>query len=394
MDKRTNRLIVAGLLVAAGITGGFFVFASHLKAEVSLAVGGDVSARLERMIATAGDVASSQQAYVAAGQPDQPWLERSAALLQQLADEVAAVRPRLRSANAARVADEVGRRLQALLAIDGKARQDLLQGQNLLAADLIFSEGRDTVASLIAATRGLSSAEQGVANARRAALERQQWAALGIVGLVWIMGLAILAPISAASPAAAAVAATKVGSSTPDPAVGEAPGASAPIDLAAAAEVCTSLARISDAAALPDALARAAAVLDARGIIVWMGAGEELFATLAYGYDDRFVARLGPIPRNAENATADAWRSGQMRTVASDVVSHGALATPLSGVSGCVGVFAAEVRHGREGDPSTRAVAAMIAAQLSSIVSAWPAGSAATPAEIADSGPLAASGGA
>jgi hypothetical protein len=151
---------------------------------------------------------------------------------------------------------------------------------------------------------------------------------------------------------------------------------------------------MSDASALPDALARAAAVLDARGIIVWMGAGEELFAALAYGYDDRFVARLGPIPRNAENATAEAWRSGQMRTVASDPVSHGALAAPLSAASGCLGVFAAEVRHGREEDPSTRAVAAMIAAQLASIVSAWPAGSSAPPAHMADSGPLAASGGA
>jgi hypothetical protein len=59
-----------------------------------------------------------------------------------------------------------------------------------------------------------------------------------------------------------------------------------------------------------------------------------------------------------------------------------------------MGVFAAEVRHGREEDPSMRAVAAIIAAQLASIVSAWPAGSAAGPAENTDSGPLAASAGA
>jgi len=305
------------------------------------------------------------------------------------------VRPRLRSPDAARAAGELERGLQALIAIDGKARQDLLQAQNLLAADLIFSEGRDAAASLIAATRGLSSAEQGATAARRASLERQQWTVLAMVGLMWIAGLAILAPISAGSLPNAAGTTTNLGASTLGHAIGaEVTGTSAPIDLAAAADVCTSLARISDASALPGALAEAAAVLDARGIIVWMGAGEELFAVLAHGYDERFVARLGPIPRNAENATAEAWRSGQMRTVKSNVVSHGALATPLSGVSGCVGVFSAEVRHGREDDPSTRAVAAMIAAQLSSIVSAWPAGSAATPAEIADSGPLAASGGA
>ena len=88
MDTRTNRLIVAALLVAAGIAGGFFVFTAHRKAETALASSRDVSERLERMIATAGDISSAQQAYVAPGQPGQPWLERSAALLQQFADDM------------------------------------------------------------------------------------------------------------------------------------------------------------------------------------------------------------------------------------------------------------------------------------------------------------------
>jgi len=53
------------------------------------------------------------------------------------------------------------------------------------------------------------------------------------------------------------------------------------------------------------------------------------------------------------------------------------VAAPINGVSGCVGVFAAEVRNGREDDPATRAVAAILAAQLAAIVSAWPGASAA-----------------
>ncbi len=398
MDTRRNRLLVAALLVAAGIAGGFFVFAAHRSAETLLASSSDVSARLERMIATASDIASAQQAYVAPGQPDPPWFERSASLLQQFADAAAAVRPRLRSADAARVIEEVGRGLQALITIDGKARQDLQQSQNLLAADLIFSEGRDTSASLITAIRGLSGAEQSAAAARRASLEHQQWAILGIVGLLWVVGLVVLVPVPAhragKPPEAVTPTSADVGTFSVDLAEREARGTLV-MDLAAAAEVCASLARISDAAALPGVLAQAAAVIDARGIIVWVGAGEELFPAFAYGYDDGLVGRLGPIARNARNATADAWRTGQMRTVAADVVSHGAIVTPLAGVGGCVGVFAAEVRHGREEDPSTRAVAVMIAAQLAGIVPAWPAGSTpALPADVQDSGPLAASGGA
>ena len=394
MDTRRNRRLVAALLIAVGIAGGFFVFDADRKAGDVLASSSDVSARLERMIATAGDIAAAQQAYVAPGQPDQPWLERSASLLRQFSDAAAAVRPRLRSADAARAIEGVGHRLEALIAIDGKARQDLQQGQDLLAADVIFSEGRDTVASLMTALRGLSGAEQGAAAAQRASLEHQQWAILGIVGLLWTLGLGVLVPLRAGNaPVAVPETSTEAGLFSLEPAETAAPATPA-IDLAAAADVCASLARISDAAALSDVLARAAAVLDARGIIVWVGAGEQLFPAFAYGYDDRFVGRLGPIPRNASNATADAWRTGQTRTVAADVVSHGAIATPLAGIGGCVGVFAAEVRHGREGDPSTRAVAVMIAAQLAGIVPAWPAGSTSARADVQDSGPMAASGGA
>ena len=392
MHKRTNRLVVAALLVAAGIAGGFFVFGVHVKSTAALASGSDISARLERMITTAGDIASAQQAYVAPGQPDQPWVERSAALLQQLADDAAAVRPQFRSADAARAVEDIGRGLRALITIDDNARQDLQQEQNLLAADLIFSEGRDTVASLIATIRGLRAAERQSSASLSASLEREQWVVLGFVAMIWVAGLVVLTPPSRGSAAAATAPAKGASSILQIENAGE--PATAAINLTAAADVCASLARISDTAALPGILERAAAVLDARGIIVWMGAGEELFPALAHGYDDRFISRLGPIPRNAENATADAWRSGQMRTVAADVVSHGAVATPLAGISGCVGVFAAEVRHGRENDPATQAVTVMIAAQLASIVSAWPGGSDVAPADLTDSGLIAASGGA
>src|SRR5581483_4115896 len=160
------------------------------------------------------------------------------------------------------------------------------------------------------------------------------------------------------------------------------------VDLTAAADACSMLARATDADALKAVLARIAHVLGARGIVVWMGAGEELFPALAYGYDERVLARMGPIARNATNATAEAWRTGQVRTVTSDIMSHGAVAAPVAGVSGCVGVLAAEVTNGREQDESIRAVAAMFASQLSALVSAWPA---ASDAKSADSGPIAAS---
>ena len=101
MQKHTNRLIVAAVLIAAGVIGGFFVFAAHRRAAGIDAAADDVTRRVERMIATAGDIAAAQQAYVAPGQPDQPWLERSAMLLQQFGQDAAAIRPLLQSNDAA-----------------------------------------------------------------------------------------------------------------------------------------------------------------------------------------------------------------------------------------------------------------------------------------------------
>lgn len=68
-----------------------------------------------------------------------------------------------------------------------------------------------------------------------------------------------------------------------------------------------------------------------------------------------------------------------MRTVPADAASHGAVAVPLSGVNGCVGVFAVELRDGGEQNAATQAAAAVIAAQLVAIVPAWPAPSTTQP---------------
>jgi predicted secreted protein len=379
MQRHTNRLIVATVLIAAGVIGGFFVFEAYRKIAAVDAAAGEVSKRVEQMIATAGDIASAQQAYVAPGQAAQPWLEQSAMLLQQLGQDVAAIRPLLQSTDGATALDDVDKQVKSLVVIDGKARQDLEQAEDLLAADLIFSEGHEAIRMLVTALRGLVASEQHASIPQRALLERQQWGSLGGIAIVWIIGLLVLVPLPVSKPVDSGSVhfgrlhgelTASAGAAAPKP-------APATVDLEAAADVCAALARTTDAASLQQALGRAATVLDARGVIIWMGAGEELFPALSFGYDDRVIERLGPIPRKAANATADAWRTAQLRTVAGDVMAHGAIAAPVHGIGGCVGVFAAEVRNAREQDPGTRAVAAMIAAQLAGIVSAWPAASAA-----------------
>ncbi len=155
-------------------------------------------------------------------------------------------------------------------------------------------------------------------------------------------------------------AATEAPSGTPEPAT----------DFGAVASLCSDLARVVDTRALPSLLERAANVLDASGIILWIADpdGRELNPIFAQGYPPQLVNRLGTIPRDAPNATAAAFRTSLLQTVRADTISDGAIAAPLVTPGGCVGVMAAEVRHDGECQDTTLAAATIVAAQLATLV--------------------------
>jgi len=141
-------------------------------------------------------------------------------------------------------------------------------------------------------------------------------------------------------------------------------------NFAGVAELCVDLARIVDTRALPSLLDRTAEILDASGIILWIADpdGRELNPIFAQGYPQQLVNRLGTIPRDAENATAAAFRTSLLQTVFADSISGGAIAAPLVTAGGCVGVMAAEVRHDSERHGEKLAAATIVAAQLATLV--------------------------
>jgi CHASE3 domain sensor protein len=141
-------------------------------------------------------------------------------------------------------------------------------------------------------------------------------------------------------------------------------------DFAGVASLCIDLARVVDTRALPSLLDRAASLLDASGIILWIADpdGRELNPIFAQGYPQQLVNRLGTIPREAENATAAAFRTSLLQTVMADDISAGAIAAPLVTSGGCVGVMAAEVRNDAERQDLKLAAASIMAAQLATLV--------------------------
>ena len=139
--------------------------------------------------------------------------------------------------------------------------------------------------------------------------------------------------------------------------------------LDAAAKVCTDLARVKDADELREALGRAARLLDASGVIVWVtdGGGKSLKPLLTYGYPEEALRRIPTLPKDQDNATAAAWRDAVTQVV--DATDRRRARLPyLCLCPGCVGVLAAEIRHGRESATTTRALAQIVAAQLAVLI--------------------------
>lgn len=360
------------------------------------------------------ELRAAQQAYVAAGQGEQFWGGKVSALLAGLRTTTATLRTDSISPRAQSSIDNVAASLDDFDQMDRRARAYARTGQMQLASEVIFADGVELATAGTGAFDQARSAETQARDETLAAIRRRQLFALGSGGAAALLVTLLLlprarseeeypaeevvlaapafaepaealdagmeleeawsrpAPVSAASAELAASAAAAA-----PPAIDLAPvaaqEAAAPrptVDLGSVASLCTDLARIGDTKSLPSLLERAAHALGASGIVVWIADpdGRELSPILTHGYSPHIVTRLGTILRDAENATAAAFRTSLLQTVKADAISEGAIAAPLVTPAGCVGVMAAEVRDAGENDSSKLAAATIVAAQLATLV--------------------------
>ena len=157
---------------------------------------------------------------------------------------------------------------------------------------------------------------------------------------------------------------------TPVAAVTVAPAPRPTPGLDDAARLCTDLSKIGDSTELSPLLDRAASLLGASGIIVWMCSPDrrELYPAASSGYDARLFTRIGSIGRDASNLTASAFRDGVVRTSAAMGPAAAALAVPLIAPTGAVGVLSAEIRDVMDVDKDRVAIATIVAAQLAALL--------------------------
>jgi hypothetical protein len=267
-------------------------------------------------------------------------------------------------------------------AIDDRARRYVDDEQLFFASDLVFMDGPGASRR---AARDLSLARDAETQAAAARLTRLTWFRFGMNGIAMVFLLIVAVSAIRTRPAVTQAAAepdqskAEVLAEAPEStdAVAEPlveptvplPAAEPAVNLLTAAELCGDLARLMDGRDLPALVERTAAVLGAKGIVLWAvdSSGAMLRPALAHGYSDRVLARLGTLQVDAENVTSLAFRSMQPQTMNGADDTSGALAVPLVTTSGCVGVLAAETRGPRPGD-DIMALARIVAAQFSTVV--------------------------
>lgn len=413
MKSMPVRLVFLILFLGAAAGAGYVVWISETKLHAIAASSSSVDAHASSAARGVLELRAAQQAYVAAGQGERFWIDKVAATLPELKASIEAIQAQAATPRARTAAETALAVLQDFERMDIRAGDHARNDQRLLASDLIFSDGLEMTRTVVAALDEARAAEREAHDVLVRDARRTEIAALGGFAGVGLLVVLLLLPVprppivrasdprspaqaaavpdpfdlaltldddadgwSRAKPAKAPMElepqrAAGQPKSVPggQPAERESPPAE-PMLIGGLAAVCTELARVADTRSLPSILERTATALDASGIVLWIADpdGRELAPIAAHGYPPQLVIRLGAIARDAQNATAAAFRTGLVQTVNADAVSEGAIAAPLVTPNGVVGVMAAEVRNGGEKQPARLAAAAIVAAQLATLM--------------------------
>ncbi|OFW30398.1 MAG: hypothetical protein A3H97_15165 [Acidobacteria bacterium RIFCSPLOWO2_02_FULL_65_29] len=380
MRSRAARLTATAAALMALGAAGYLFFTIEQDIAFRRETLRSFDRRAREVASALADMRAAEQAYVAAGQGTDFWMPKVAALLADVAPRVDALRPSAATNEARSALMEAAALVTEFGNIDRRARDYLRSGQTLMAGDVVFSEGGETTAAAVRQVESARLAENRGFDLAEARLGRRQAAVMGGAAgfsVLVLLALAVAAPKpreearggDEAPAEAAGELMLREPAARPTPAGGPIPL------LKAAAELCTDFGRLTDSRDLTRLLSRVATVMDASGVVVWLGdhPGADLRPVFAHGYSDQALARMTAtaIPRAADNAVAAAYRSETLQVVLSRPgASNGAVVAPLLTPEGCIGAFTAELLAGRETSEAVQAIASLFAAQLTGVLAA------------------------
>jgi hypothetical protein len=412
--SRALRLFLAAMSLIAIGTAAAFLITSEKEIAQQRATVRAFDLRAREITDALGEVRAAQQAYVAAGQGVAFWMPKVDQMMDAVAGSLLTLQQSAADATSKGALDEASTTLSEFTNVDKRIRDYIASGAELMAADIVFTEGGETaVAAARHVERARIQAHQNL-DAVEAARHKQEAMVLAGAGGLALLVIALLGMTSASSTRKAESAPPRVidgvavrpstrpadedlglrqiarpepkpreAISTPS---GSAQHAAASKTIQAAARLCTEFGRVAEMEELTRLLGRAADLLDASGLMLWMAtaSGTELRPALAHGYDAQTLARIPPVSRSASNAAAAAFRTATLQVVLPRAgTSKAAIVVPVLSADGCIGVLSVEMRAGVEASETVQALGAIIAAQLAGVVASTPAPSQARTADSA-----------
>ena len=402
MRSRAARSIIAVFAVVAIAGSAAFLYVSEKQIAASTLALRDFDRHAREAADALGDLRSGQQAYVAAGQGVAFWMPKVASTLDAITAAVRTLRQTATSTDARASLDQASATVNDFADVDKRARDYLRSSQPLMAADVVFTEGTEASATAAHQVESARLAEHQAFDQSSSQVRKQEALALAAAAGIGVLALVLLVPVPALAhvdetPAAVDELADESSArlipnvakpaEAPKPPASEAPrvrevpaGGSAGQILKSAAALATDVGRARDLDDLARLLERMASLIDASGVVILLGSrnGADLRAVLAHGYSPQLVARMPAVPRNADNAAAAAYRTGELQIVLSRPGSgSGALVAPILTADGCIGALSAEIKSGGEGSQTVQSLAMIFAAQLANVISTAPAETAA-----------------
>ncbi len=359
------------------------------------------------------ELMSAQQAYVADGQDGEYWASQVEIHLQTVLGSLDNLKRQVSNPDTLAALNDAVAAVGDIQDLDEEARGYIGSDQPLQASDLIFTRGFELVARAHAHVQAAQQEERtsrfDVMSTARVNQSRMMWTAVVVIVLSMLMlapagasaeqdnpppddgkyyvpernGLSLLSldadsgddeldlpPVDSGDTAEAP--ATAAGGEEP---VGKPPAPPAAPDLAATAALCTDFSNLTNRDQLPGLLARAATLMNASGIIVWVNNENTraLHPALGHGYTPGTLERIGSIPQVGTNPTSAAFTTRRIQVVESEGSDAGALVAPLMVSERCVGVISAEMREGWESSDAVQATASIVAAQMAPLLPAPPA---------------------
>ncbi|MBI1874576.1 MAG: hypothetical protein HYS05_11940 [Acidobacteria bacterium] len=380
MAHRGVRIALFWIAAALMAGTGYRLFTLERRIAASTEESRQFDLQAQETVRQLAEVKSAQSGYVAAGQGHAYWTTRVSTLVRAVNTGLDALSQRAIDEASSAVVADARKSIDQFVKLDARAREYVTASQLLMASDVIFADGLELVAS---AASQLDQAREHIRQEHQrstADIRRLEIYTLIVTGGIVLLVMILLVP-GARAEAEPLLRVENRPFELPKPdltlrTAGNAPAPRNPgseVNLQEAAALCLDLSRVASTTDLRVLLARTATLLHARGIVLWVpGQSGELRPALSHGYPEATLARLPSIAATADNATAAAYRLGEVKEVPAGNSPTGAVIAPLLTAAGCGGVLAVELPAGAESHTAVQAIVTFIAAQLAGLVGSAP----------------------